>query len=187
MIFPELATKRLKLTRITLDDARSVFELFSNPQVVAFYDLEIFNTHDQATKLIELFQTRFESFAGIRWAIRRGDSGELIGTCGFNTWNGKMRNAVIGYDLKPEYWNQGLATEALAATIRAAFAGVLPCGSLHRIQADTVPGNIASEKVLLKLGFKEEGLRRECGYWKGGYHDLKCFGLLKTEFQFHYY
>lgn len=47
-----------------------------------------------------------------------------------------------------------------------------------------MPGNQASEALLRKLGFKEEGLRRDSGFWKGCFHDLKCFGLLNTEFGF---
>jgi len=47
---------------------------------------------------------------------------------------------------------------------------------------DTVPGNKASEALLLNVGFKEEGLRRESGYWKNQFHDLKCFGLIKSEY-----
>jgi [ribosomal protein S5]-alanine N-acetyltransferase len=66
--------------------------------------------------------------------------------------------------------------------IRFGFSGCLPCGVLNRIQGDTVPGNVASEEVLKKSGFKEEGLLRESGYWKGRFHDLKCFGLIKTEY-----
>ena len=93
-----------------------------------------------------------------------------------------MRNAVIGYDLLPEFWRKGYSSEAVRAIISAGFAGILPCGELHRVQADTVPGNRGSESLLRRLGFKEEGLRRECGYWKNKFHDLKCFGLLRSEF-----
>ena len=93
-----------------------------------------------------------------------------------------MRNASIGYDLKPKFWNRGISTEAISEIIHAAFSGLLPCGPLHRIQADTIPGNVASEKVLLKVGFKEEGTRRECAYLKGGFRDMKCYGLLRHEF-----
>jgi ribosomal-protein-alanine N-acetyltransferase len=50
------------------------------------------------------------------------------------------------------------------------------------VQADTIPGNQASEALLRRLGFQEEGLRRGAGYWKNSFHDLKCFGLLRTEF-----
>lgn len=182
MAFPELTSARLKLTSITSTDVESVFELFSRPEVVMYYDLDAFTERGQAEKLVHLFTSRYESSSGIRWAIRLKESSKLIGTCGFNSWNDKMQHATIGYDLMPEYWNNGIATEAIFAMARAAFAGLLPCGPLHRIQADTIPGNIASEKVLMKLGFKHEGTRRECAYLRGKYHDMKCFGLLKPEF-----
>ena len=93
-----------------------------------------------------------------------------------------MKSAVIGYDISSAFWGNGYATEALRAIIHYAFSGQLPCTDLNRIQADTVPGNLASEAVLLKLGFKEEGLLRESGYWKGKFHDLKCFGLIRSEY-----
>lgn len=183
--FPEFATERLLLTRIIADDFPEVFSLFSSPKVVEYYDLEAFTTPTQAGELIDFFSSRFESEIGIRWAIRIADSNDLIGTCGYNSWNAKMGNASIGYDLNPDFWGNGYASEAVGKIIEAAFSGELACGPVNRIQADTVPGNNASEALLIKLGFKEEGLRRESGYWKGQFHDLKCFGLLKAEFPKH--
>ena len=180
--FPKLDTARLTLSEIFDNDADELFKLFSNHSVIKYYDLDAFSSIDQARKLINLLQSRFDSSAGIRWGIRLKDSNDFIGTCGFNSWNNKMQNGVIGYDLMPEYWGNGFASEAVRAIIRAAFSGLLACGPLHRIQADTVPGNLASEKLLIKLGFKEEGLRREAGFWKNAYHDLKCYGLLAREF-----
>jgi len=93
-----------------------------------------------------------------------------------------MKSTVIGYDISRAYWGHGYATEAVREIIKLGFSGGLPCGELNRIQGDTVPGNQASEAVLKKLGFKEEGLLRESGYWKGQFHDLKCFGLLRSEY-----
>lgn len=182
MAFPALETVRLSLTELLTDDETEVFALFSTPAVVEYYDLAEFSQPEQAANLIRLFKSRYAEQAGIRWAIRLKTTGKLIGTCGFNSWNSKMQNAVVGYDLLSEFWGRGYASEAVRAIIELAFTGNLPCGKLHRIQADTVPGNHASEALLRKLGFKEEGLRRECGYWKKQFHDLKCFGLLKTEF-----
>ena len=182
MVFPELETSRLLLAELQFDDKEQIFSLFSTPAVVEYYDLEAFSEPEQAASLIRLFKSRYAEQAGIRWAIRLKTTGKLVGTCGFNSWNSKMQNAVVGYDLQPEFWGNGYASEAVRAIIKLAFAGDLSCGKLHRIQADTIPGNHASEALLHKLGFKEEGLRRECGYWKNNFHDLKCFGLLKTEF-----
>tara|TARA_R110002126_G_scaffold43475_20_gene124603 strand:- start:5090 stop:5647 length:558 start_codon:yes stop_codon:yes gene_type:complete len=183
MTFPALKTERLLLSELTVDDKAALFMLFSNPSVVEYYDLDVFQEHDQAASLIALFKARYDEQQGIRWAIRLTSSGQLIGTCGFNSWSSKMRSAVIGYELHPEFWRQGYCEEAVRAIIAAGFAGALACGELNRIQADTIPGNHASESLLLRLGFKEEGLRRECGYWKNKFHDLKCFGLLRSEFK----
>ena len=182
MKFPELETTRLKLTMLVSNDAHSIFTLFSDPCVIEYYDLEAFTELSQADNIIAFFNTRFKENAGIRWAIRIKNSNKLIGTCGFNTWNPKMKNAVIGYDLLPEYWGSGYTTEAVHRMVKAAFDGELPCGELNRIQGDTVPGNQASESVLRKVGFTFEGLRRESGYWKNQFHDLNCFGLIKSEY-----
>jgi len=180
--FPELETDRLELTQIGEEDTGAVFNLFSNDLVVKFYDLAAFSDISQAKDLVSLFNSRFESNLGIRWAIRIKGGSHLIGTCGFNSWNSKMKNAVIGYELMPGCWGKGYAQESVKAIVEAAFSGKLPCASIHRIQADTIPGNEGSEKLLKRIGFKEEGLRRDAGFWKNKFHSLKCFGLLKHEF-----
>ncbi len=182
MQFPELETTRLKLTKLIDEDVNSIFELFSDEAVIEYYDLEAFKELNQATTLINFFNSRFNENSGIRWAIRLKETNQLIGTCGFNSWNSKMKNAVIGYDLIPKFWSKGYATEAVHEIVKSAFSGDLPCGTLNRIQGDTVPGNAASESLMLKVGFKEEGIRRQSGYWKNQFHDLKCFGLIKSEY-----
>ncbi|MEJ2407349.1 MAG: GNAT family protein [Candidatus Thiodiazotropha sp.] len=183
MNFPEISTDRLRLNEIGEDDAKALFQHFSNKEVVEFYDLEAFEQLEQAQKLIALFKQRFDDALGIRWAIRMKNSDRFIGTCGFNSWNQRMKSTVIGYDISREFWGHGYATEAIHGIVNAAFSGDLPCGRINRIQADTLPGNFASEAVLSKVGFKEEGLLRESGYWKGRYHDLKCFGLIRSEYR----
>jgi len=170
------------LDKLTRDDSNNLFDLFSDISVVEYYDLAPFSELSQASNSIEFFNARFNDNLGIRWAIRLKENNQLLGTCGFNSWNPKMKSAVIGYDLLPKYWSQGYTTEAVNKIIKAAFLGALPCGKLNRIQGDTVPGNLASERLLLKVGFKEEGVRRQSGYWKNQFHDLKCFGLIKSEF-----
>lgn len=182
MQFPVIQSKRLLLSDFEPGDESAVFRLFSDGLVIEYYDLAAFTSVEQAREIIQLFQSRYEAKSGIRWAIRLRDTGELIGTCGFNSWSSKMQNAVIGYDLIPASWGNGYAVEAVRSIVSAAFEDQLPCGPVHRIQADTVPGNLASEALLSRLGFKEEGLRRDAGYWKGRFHDLKCFGLLRPEF-----
>ncbi|AGF78010.1 acetyltransferase, ribosomal protein N-acetylase [Desulfocapsa sulfexigens DSM 10523] len=182
LLFPKLSTDRLILNELVKEDSEVLYRHFSNKDVIKYYDLEAFSSIDQASTLIQLFKKRFDEALGIRWAIRLKDNGDFIGTCGFNSWNSKMRSSVVGYDISKDFWGNGYATEALRETIKIAFSGGLPCGELNRIQGDTVPGNGASEAVLKKLGFKEEGLLRESGYWKVRFHDLKCFGLIRSDY-----
>ena len=182
MDFPGIKTERLELRALGFEYQDDIFEIFSNKDVVRYYDLEAFSNIKQSAQLIALFKQRYDSSSGIRWAITLKDSNKCIGTCGFNSWSVPMRSGNIGYDLNNNYWGQGIMTEAVSAVLKRVYSGSLRCGELNRIQADTIPGNIASEKVLLKLGFKEEGIRRQSGYWKGRYHDLKCYSLLRDEF-----
>jgi len=181
--FPVLETERLLLSEILDTDAKAIFDIFSDESVVKYYDLDAFDDIAQAQDLIAFFSSRFESSSGIRWGIRDKQDGALMGTCGFNSWVIPMKNAVIGYELHPKHWRKGIAKEALAAMLQAAFDGQLSCGAIHRVQADTVPGNDASERLLLSLGFIHEGVRRGSGYWKNKFHDLNCFGLLTDEYK----
>tara|TARA_B100000700_G_scaffold49137_1_gene51927 strand:- start:653 stop:1210 length:558 start_codon:yes stop_codon:yes gene_type:complete len=180
--FPELETSRLILNQLSEGDGIDLLEIFSDENVVKYYDIDVYESKEQSLELIEFFNNRFTENAGIRWAIRTKDSRKLIGTCGFNSWNPKMKNAGIGYELSSNYWGCGYASEAIHKILDFAFSNEAPFPELYRVQGDTMIGNVASESVLKKLGFKEEGIRRASGYWKGDFHDLKCFGLIKPEF-----
>ncbi|WP_105167838.1 GNAT family N-acetyltransferase [Pseudoalteromonas sp. T1lg23B] len=183
MEFPELETSRLALNKLSKDDTPALFEIFSDKSVVKYYDIDAHKSEEQSSALIDFFNSRFDEKVGIRWAIREKNTGQLIGTCGLNAINSKMKNAGIGYELSPKYWGLGFTTEALRKIIGLAFSKESPFCELYRIQADTMIDNVASEAVLKKLGFREEGVRRSSGYWKNEFHDLKCFGLLKPEFR----
>ena len=128
MEFPEITTSRLKLVRLTSDDVRDVFTLFSDEKVIKYYDLGALKQVPQALSLINFFNSRYDSNTGIRWGIRLKESNRLIGTCGFNSWNLKMKSAEIGYDLTPSLWGYGYATEAVSAVLNMAFSGKLSCG-----------------------------------------------------------
>ena len=91
LLFPVLETNRLRLDKLTTEDSKSLFDLFSDNSVVKYYDLDAFTERSQASNLIEFFNARFTENSGIRWAIRLKETHQLIGTCGFNTWSPKMK------------------------------------------------------------------------------------------------
>ena len=66
-----------------------------------------------------------------------------------------------------------------------ALAVVVSCGheafGLNRIEAWTVPGNPASDRVLEKSGFRYEGTLRQKAWFKGAYHDFRMFGRIASD------
>ncbi len=102
---------------LTIDDNDRLFSIFSDQAVVKFYNIEAFTSKQQSLDLIDFFNQRFKEQAGIRWAIRLKETGELIGTCGFNS---KMHNAVIGYEFASDQWG---TTEALNKSGQKANSG----------------------------------------------------------------
>ena len=78
-----IETERLILNRIEQVDANALFELFSNDQVLKFYDVKKFTSIHQAYDLIDKMHDRFDHQQGYRYAIRL-KSGQLIGSFGVN-------------------------------------------------------------------------------------------------------
>jgi ribosomal-protein-alanine N-acetyltransferase len=105
---------------------------------------------------------------------------ELIGQmelCHMNWWDDEA--GEICYFIEDKFRGRGFATEASRTMINFCFRKL----KFRKIYADTDPDNLASQKVLKKLGFKLEGKIREKHFVKGKWIDEYDFGLLKTEWK----
>lgn len=174
--FPILESADLLLKMPELSDAQDFHELLTNPNVTRFYDWETYQHIDESIALINKLRQSFLDKNGIRWTIVLKDSREVIGFVGcFQIQLGFT--AGIGYGVKEKYWNKGLMQQALNQVIAYSISVL----ELNRIYAEVMPGNIGSEKVLSKVGFKKEGLLRESKYFKGKFHDMILFSLIKGD------
>lgn len=176
-----IETERLVLRELRESDADDVFRIFGDDAVTRYYDLATFADVEQARLLIARMNARNANGDALRWGIARKDSDAVIGTGGFNQFVRGWARAGIGYDLAQPYWNNGYMTEALRAMAQYGFEKL----ELNRIEALVAPGNIASARVLEKIGFQREGLLREYGYWKNQFWDLEMFALLRKEWSIH--
>jgi ribosomal-protein-alanine N-acetyltransferase len=176
---PTIETDRVVLREIRRElDLNALFDLFADVEVAQYTDTGPFKSMGEATEVMDWIGEIFADCRGMRWALSlASDPDTLVGTAGYNQWDRGNNSAAIGYDLARRYWGQGLMTEALEAMLRFGFDAM----SLNRIEADVTVGNDASVRVLEKLGFQREGLSRQRGYWKGSYHDLWLFSLLRDE------
>jgi ribosomal-protein-alanine N-acetyltransferase len=175
--FPNLETERFLLREIQTSDAEAVFACFNDDEVTRFYDQPTFTAMEQAEKLILHMRQGFRDRRSIRWGITRKEDNWLLGTCGYNSWNRYVRKTGVGYELAQPYWRQGVMTEVLTAVLTFGYQRM----NLNRVEALVMPGNVGSEKVLVKLGFQCEGLLRQYAYFKDSFCDLQMFALLRQD------
>lgn len=175
--FPNLETQRLWLRQAIREDADAVFAVFSDSKVTQFHNLDTFTHPNQAIEVIERRARGFTNGREIRWAIARKPDNYVIGSCGFS-WDKEANVAEVGYELTSQFWRQGMMSEALSAILNYGF-------EIEGVQlaiARVMLGNVASKRLLEKLGFQSQGLMKERGFWKGEYHDLEQFTLMKSQF-----
>nr|WP_281170156.1 GNAT family N-acetyltransferase [Paenibacillus pinihumi] len=102
---------------------------------------------------------------------KQEEPGRIIGMIALsNIVRGPFQSCYLGYRLDQGEVNQGFMTESLARVIRYAFDEL----RLHRIEANIMPRNSASLKMVEKLGFSSEGLARKYlkinGIWEDHIH-----------------
>jgi ribosomal-protein-alanine N-acetyltransferase len=174
---PDLTTERLRLRAPLPRDAADLLALIGDPEVTRYINVVTITTLTEAQAGVERLNQRYAARDTIRWAIELLERGEMIGTVGLLRFDFEHRHAELGYDIARRWWGRGLAPEAARAVIRYGFSVL----GLHRIEAGVLPENAASVRVLQKLGFVEEGTRRDYLYAKGRFHSFRWFSLLATD------
>jgi ribosomal-protein-alanine N-acetyltransferase len=90
---------------------------------------------------------------------------------------GAFRSAYLGYWIDAEHQGHGLMTEAVRATTGFAFEAA----GLHRVQAAVMPRNTASQRVLAKVGYRQEGLALRYLCIAGAWEDHALFAMTSEE------
>lgn len=101
----------------------------------------------------------------------------LIGRVGLGITDSALSEGMLWYTIHPSYWDRGYATEAARGLVDFGFREL----RLHRIWADCDPANIASSRVLEKLGMRREGHLRENAWIKGAWADSLIYAILDRE------
>jgi ribosomal-protein-alanine N-acetyltransferase len=173
--FPTLETERLILRQLEASDAQDAFLFMSDEENTRYYDPAPMTQLEQAEKSIERHRRRFAQREALRWGITLKGENRVIGNGGY-AWDADNQLAVLSYILAKRYWNQGIMTEALTAMIQFGFEHI----HLHRIEAQVAYPNLASARLLEKLGFQEEGRLRDRQYVDNQFVDERIFALINT-------
>lgn len=116
----------------------------------------------------------------LRWVLRlRAAPERVIGRINYTQIaRGPFQSCMLGYAIDHAHEGQGLMREALEATIEHVFAVL----KLHRIQANYVPGNARSGRLLERLGFVREGLAKDYLFIDGAWRDHVLAARLNPAF-----
>ena len=144
-----LETPRLLLRRWRDADREPFARLNSDPRVMEFMPACL--PREESDRLIDRIEAHFDArgFSLLAAELRRERG--FIGFVGLSVPDFEARFTPcveIGWRIAAEHWNQGLATEGAKAVLAHAFDGL----ALKEVVSFTVPANLASRRVMEKIG-----------------------------------
>jgi RimJ/RimL family protein N-acetyltransferase len=175
-----LTTDRLILRDFVEDDWPAMLAYQTDPRYLRFYAWTR-RTPQDVQAFVGRFVAQQERDPRLKFqlAIVLPASGHLIGNAGIRIKTAGGHEADIGYELDPQHWGCGYASEAARALVQFGFERL----HLHRISAHCLAENTASARVLEKLGMRLEGRLRDSEYFKGRYWDTLHYAILDHEWR----
>ena len=172
-------TERLLVRLVEKEDIQQLFRINGDDKVTKFLPYDTWQSVEDGKlwykKICKLHTTN----SVLQFVIINKDSERVIGTCLLFNLQEDSRRAEIGYVLGSEFWHQGFAYEALTGLLCYAFEECV----LHRLEAEIDPDNFASNKLISKLGFTQEGLLPQRGHSIGKFNDTNSYRLLSKEYK----
>lgn len=149
-----LETPRLRLRPPSLDDAGPIFSEYAGDPVATRYLRWRPHASVGTTEafLRERIAARTDGTSHM-WLVTSRAGGQVLGMVGLHP---SVHGPELGYVMGTRHWGQGYATEAAGAVVDR----VLSLPSLFRVWAVCDVGNLASARVLEKVGMEREGVLR---------------------------
>ncbi|WP_159452725.1 GNAT family N-acetyltransferase [Pedobacter nyackensis] len=174
-----LRTDRLIITDLNYGDLDFIHVLHLNPEVQKYATLDIPESIDESKDYLRKYMEQQSCSPRKEYGFSISlVNQEPIGLIGLSNGLNKFKNAELWFKLHPGYWGKGYITEAALLLLKFGFERLL----LHRIEAGVATENIASIRVLEKIGMQKEGIRRKIlpirGEWKDNFH----YAVLEDDF-----
>ncbi len=151
-----LKTRRLGFRTWRGDDFALARGLWGDPKVMELLDSRGHLTDGQVRRKLGLELESQARFGVQYWPFFLLATGEHVGCCGLRNHDASKGIYELGFHLLPAHWGKGYATEASRAVTRYAFDEL----GVQALYAGHHPKNVASRRVLLRLGFRYIGDQR---------------------------
>ncbi len=173
-----LRTERLLLRDFEPGDWPALHDVESRAEVARYQSFEPRTMEEsRAYVLAACEEAKRETRETYDLAVMLVSEDCLIGRCGLGLTDPDLGEGMLWFTMHPSYWGRGYATEAARGLVDFGFHEL----RLHRIWADCDPANVASSRVLAKLGMRREGHLRENAWIKGAWADSLIFAILDRE------
>jgi RimJ/RimL family protein N-acetyltransferase len=172
---PELRGEKCTLRPPRMDEAATYIKWFEDPEVFR-YTLQIgpFSIWQEQ----DFLKRQAEDPNGVSWAIEvDGRPVGFTGIGGINWRNGNGETGIVIGD--KSVWRKGVATEAIALRTSFLFREL----RLHKIRTRVYLENEASQRALMKSGYRESGIQREEAFRDGRWHDIWCGEVLREDWE----
>jgi RimJ/RimL family protein N-acetyltransferase len=177
VLLPVLETKRLFLRPVTKEDAPSVFAYAKHPEVGPNAGWKPHEDISESERFIDYCIKKRDFGQPGNYAIILKSEDKMIGTIEVHSY--KEHKGEIGFVLHPDYWNQGIMTEAAKMVIVYAFEIL----QLERLSYNHFLGNERSKRVCEKLQFQFEGvLRKKFKRYDGVAIDEAVYSIIDTDY-----
>ncbi|HHE0447941.1 TPA: GNAT family N-acetyltransferase [Vibrio parahaemolyticus] len=174
MLTTKIETEQLILRALVAEDAGDLFSIFSDNEVMKYWNTEPWVSVDEAKTFITNSARAMDSNTEVILGIYLKSTGQLLGKIILFSFAKESRRAEIGFGVSRDFRGKGIVLEAGSALIEHAFHTL----KLRRIEAEIDPDNIASGKTLERLGFVKEGYLRQRWEVNGVVSDSAIYDLL---------
>jgi RimJ/RimL family protein N-acetyltransferase len=149
-----ITTDRLVVRPWRLDEADRFVDIYRRPEVVRWLGAEPMQDHSEAIAMIERNLTRLDADPRFgSWAVIHGSTGVPVGSVILKPLPDSEGEVEIGWQLHPDSWGNGFASEAASAVLDRGFAD-----GLSEVWAVTDLDNTRSVAVCRRIGMQLLGI-----------------------------
>ena len=178
---PAVRTTRLLVRAVAEADLADLLVVNGDDEVTRYLPYATWRSREDAAAWLARMEALCATGTARQLVIERRSDRKVIGTVLLFHFDEPSARVELGYVVGRTFWRQGYAREALQAVCRHVFEEM----NIRRIEAEARPDNVASNELLLALGFTHEGRLR--GRWvaKGETYDTNIYGCLVEDWLNH--
>jgi [ribosomal protein S5]-alanine N-acetyltransferase len=176
--FMEIKSERLILKELREEDLDFIYKMSKEPLVYYYEDDEEPSKEETIKKYSKRIATmKEEPHQYLIFLIHILPEEIPIGVVFVQLNWEEMREWEIGYEVHPDYWGNGYATEAVKLLLKHSFEKL----NAHKVVGFCNANNKKSANVMERVGMQRDGILREGRLWQGKWCDEYVYSILERE------